>query len=158
MASEEKNQTEWKQIASFNVLDGRQYESNHASDYSKSVHYEIKSIGNYIGGDNSEFLSIPKDNQLPKLVPNIRSLINEDLNNGYTWKEHLICKTKSFTDVLSNHFPSFNAKQAGIQFITFRNNLNKIMAAPYYHSKSEYDAFAIDIVRKDGIIFLGDCG
>lgn len=43
---------------------------------------------------------------------------------------------------------------AEIEFVTFRNNLNKIMAAPYFHSRSEYDAFAIDIYKKNNVIFL----
>ena len=27
------------------------------------------------------------------------------------------------------------------------------MAAPYFHSRSEYDAFGIDIIKKNGIIY-----
>ena len=68
--------------------------------------------------------------------------------------KHVIAKTKEFTDVLEQQFPSFDLAKSGIEFITFRNNLNKIMGAPYNHSRSEYDTFAIDIIKKDGIIYL----
>ena len=83
MATTEETPSNWKPIASMTVLDGRQYENNNELDYSKSVHYAIKPIGNYVGGDNSEFLSLPKDNELPRLIPNIQSLIDEDLNKGF---------------------------------------------------------------------------
>ena len=166
----------WKPIASMNVLDGRQYENE--QEFNQPVQYKINPIGSYVG-EHAEFLSIPKHNELPKLIPNVRSLINEDLNKGFKQvlnvklsvnnpctlcqqnkikthiqTQHLITKTNTFTDVLTQHFSSFDIAKSGIEFITFRNNLNKIMAAPYFHSRAAYDAFAIDVIKKNGIIYL----
>eukprot|EP01084_Bolivina_argentea_P296929 511465_1 len=151
MAEENQQSANWKQIASINVLDGRQYE--HETQFNKPAQYKINPIGNYIG-IHSNFLTIPQPNQLPKLISNIGSLIHEDLNKGFKQTDHIITKTTSFTSVLNKSFQKYDINKSRIQFVTFRNNINKIMAAPYFHSKPEYDAFAIDIIKKDNIIYL----
>eukprot|EP01083_Nonionella_stella_P176558 618062_1 len=143
----------WKRVAATNVLDGRQYEND--NQFNNPATYTINPVGSYLAL-NAEFASIPKPNQLPKLIPNVASLINEDLNQGYNGgqREHLITQTTAFTDILKQHFTDFDMNKSGTQFVTFRNNINKIMAAPYFHSKPYYDAFAIDIYKKKNIIYL----
>ena len=80
MSAQTDNVECWKRIASIDVLDGRQYENQ--QEFNKAVEYKINPIGNYVG-EHAKFLSIPKHNELPKLIPNIHSVINEDLNKGF---------------------------------------------------------------------------
>jgi len=138
-------------IASFKVSDAYRYENDH--HFNQRVNYHIQPVGEYIGL-HSDFVAVPKHDEYPRLIPNIHSLTDQDLNKGFQTLEHHVAKTQQFLDVLKQQYHQFDMKQSGIQFVTFRNNLNKIMAAPYFHSRPEYDAFAIDIVKMDGILYL----
>lgn len=80
---------QWKPIAFMNLFDGRQYENK--DEFNKNVEYKINSIGNYVGV-HSQFIGIPKQHQLPKVIPNVSSLIDEDLNKGYKEVIEIMCE------------------------------------------------------------------
>ena len=78
--AQSEQKIKWTQVATMDVMDGRQYENNRL--FSKPAMYRHESIGEYIGIDG-QFVSVPKKGEYPKIIDNVNSLIHQDLNKGF---------------------------------------------------------------------------
>lgn len=119
-------------------------------------------LGNIPDNEKSDSKTwIPdKEEKLPELIEEPLTLISSNLNKGYNNKfnmnSKLASQTCEFTDILTNKL-SYDYKKNEIQFVSFRNNLNKIMKVLFTSKKKnqqKYNEFKVKIINKDNIIYF----